>query len=107
MMTKRVHRITGKPLKELVSKNHGSYSALLFDKRWKEFRLKILERDYFECRVCKKKETLEVHHRQYHFSMKLRKYKEPWNYPTQLLITLCKKCHQKGHQLYKVPTKYI
>tara|TARA_R110000787_G_scaffold48953_5_gene117549 strand:- start:349 stop:669 length:321 start_codon:yes stop_codon:yes gene_type:complete len=106
-MTKKRDRVTGKSLRNLFKGNHGSYGALLFDKRWKEFRMKIIERDSHSCRVCKTKEKLQVHHRQYHFSRKLRKHKKPWEYPKNLLITLCEKCHQKGHQLFKVPTKYI
>jgi hypothetical protein len=31
----------------------------------------------------------------------------PWDYTDNLLITLCEKCHQKGHKQYKVPTIYI
>lgn len=96
-----------RPKRKLFKGNHGSYGALLFDKRWKELRKEILERDHYQCRVCKEKEKLQVHHRQYHYSMKLRKHRKPWEYPKQLLITLCEKCHQKGHQLYQVPTKYI
>lgn len=87
--------------------HHGSYGALLFDKRWKEYRKKILERDQHKCRSCGEKEALQMHHRQYHYSLKLRKYRKPWEYPTSLIISLCSKCHQKGHQLYKVPTKYV
>jgi len=87
--------------------NHGSYGALLFDKRWKEFRKKILERDQHQCRSCGSKEKLQMHHRQYHYSTKLRKYRKPWEYSKRLVICLCEKCHQKGHQLYKIPTKNV
>ncbi|MFD2568575.1 HNH endonuclease [Pseudotenacibaculum haliotis] len=86
---------------------HGSYGALLFDQRWKDFRKKILERDQHKCRCCGAEGKLEMHHRQYHYSKTLRKYRKPWEYPENLLISLCKTCHQKGHQLYKVPTKYV
>ncbi|WP_220235584.1 HNH endonuclease [Winogradskyella arenosi] len=91
----------------LINGNHGSYGALLFDKRWRDKRLRIIARDEGVCRVCKNAENLEVHHRQYHFFSKNRKFKKPWAYKDDLLITLCKNCHQKGHQLYKVPIKYI
>ncbi len=93
--------------KMLLHKQHGSYGKELFDKRWREKRVEVLDRDNNSCRVCNSKENLEVHHRQYHYSLKLRKYRKPWEYSNQLLLTLCKKCHQKGHQKYKVPTKYV
>ena len=93
--------------KELVKKAHGSYNGLLFTKEWKEKRQEILQRDQNACRVCGTKEELQVHHRQYHFSLILRQFRKPWEYPNKLLITLCKKCHQKGHTKYEVPVKYI
>ena len=86
---------------------HGSYNALLFDPRWKDKRKEILKRDNYCCIVCKSKENVQVHHRQYHFIRKHKSFKKPWEYSNSLLISLCKKCHQKGHQLYDVPTKYI
>ena len=86
---------------------HGSYNALLFDPRWKEKRLLILQRDNNSCVVCKSKEDVQIHHRQYHFLRKYKAFKKPWDYSDSLLITLCRKCHQKGHQIYDVPTKYI
>ena len=91
----------------ILNRIHGSYGALLFDKRWKELRVKILIRDEYKCRNCNKTEELQIHHRQYHFSNKLRKFNKPWEYPNNLLITFCKRCHQNGHQAYEVPTKYI
>jgi 5-methylcytosine-specific restriction endonuclease McrA len=92
---------------EEVTENHGGYGASLFDPRWKAKRIEILERDGSKCRICSSKEVLQVHHRQYHFSRTLNAFKEPWDYPDYLMITLCQSCHQKGHRLYKVPTKYI
>jgi hypothetical protein len=28
----------------------------------------------------------------------------PWDYEDRYLVTLCKKCHEAGHALIKVPT---
>lgn len=89
------------------SQNHGAYGAALFDHRWKEKRKKILARDQNKCVICRSDKNLQVHHRQYHFSRTLRAFKNPWDYEQYLMITLCKKCHQKGHSKYKVPVKYI
>lgn len=88
-------------------KNHGSYGALLFDERWKVFRKKILQRDHNQCTICKEKNELQAHHKQYHFSELKKTFKDPWDYPEKLLTTLCKNCHQKGHQKFKVPIKFI
>ncbi len=64
------------------------YSRKLKDPRWQKKRLKILERDNFECRFCENKElTLNIHHIAYH--------KEPWDCPDELLITLCEDCHEE------------
>ena len=94
---------------DLVSKNltipaHGSYGVLLFDPRWKARRVVILERDAYSCVICKRKNNVQVHHRQYHFLIRSNEFKPPWDYADRLLITLCESCHQRGHHKYKVPT---
>ena len=103
----KVNSISGKKIQALFSYNHGSYKGLLLHKKWKEKRKFILEKDHYKCKCCGSSNELQVHHRQYHYSLKLRKHRKPWEYPNRLLVTLCKKCHQKGHQKYKVPTIYI
>jgi 5-methylcytosine-specific restriction endonuclease McrA len=90
-----------------TTQNHGAYGAALFDPRWKSKRKEILERDRNMCVLCKSDKKLHVHHRQYHFSRTLNTFRNPWEYSPNLMITLCESCHQKGHRLYKVPTKYI
>lgn len=91
----------------MLKKTHGSYEGLLLTNEWKQKRQEILKRDHNQCQVCLSEDELQIHHRQYHYSLVLRKYRKPWEYSNNLLITLCKKCHQKGHQLFKVPVKYI
>lgn len=83
---------------------HGTYGASLLDKRWLAKRQEILQRDNFCCVICRSTDQLQVHHRQYHFIERTRRYKEPWEYADHLMITLCRSCHQRGHRRYKVPT---
>ena len=87
--------------------NQCSYDHALLDVRWREKRQEIIIRDEYKCVICSSTESLEVHHRQYHFFKRVKKYKEPWEYPSNLLITLCKSCHKRGHEQYVVPIKYI
>lgn len=87
--------------------NHGTYSELLFDERWKLKRKEILIRDQSKCTICQDKTKLQVHHRQYHFIKELGQFKTPWDYENHLLITLCENCHKRGHSKFKVPTIYI
>lgn len=89
--------------KQDTPETHGSYGALLFDRRWKEKRVLILIRDLHKCVICGNSESLEVHHRQYHYLSVHRKFKAPWDYPDKILITLCNSCHQRGHAKFKVP----
>lgn len=89
------------------NKNHGAYGELLFDIRWKTRRKQIIARDGERCVNCGSNKNLQVHHRQYHFIRLLNTFKKPWEYNDNLLITLCEKCHSKGHNKYKIPTKYI
>jgi 5-methylcytosine-specific restriction endonuclease McrA len=86
---------------------HGSYGSLLFDPRWKARRAEIMARDSSCCVICRAKEELQVHHRQYHFVKAANAFKMPWDYANHLLITLCKSCHQRGHSKFKVPTLSI
>jgi 5-methylcytosine-specific restriction endonuclease McrA len=86
------------------SPTHGTYGALLFDPRWRARRLEILSRDKQQCVICAGSNSLQVHHRQYHFLVNQNQFKMPWDYPDRLLITLCEPCHKSGHGKYKVPT---
>lgn len=90
-----------------AGQTHGTYGALLFDKRWVARRQEILMRDDYKCLVCKCTGGLQVHHRQYHFIKGLKQFKAPWDYPGYLMITLCEKCHTRGHVKYKIPTIYL
>lgn len=89
------------------SNNHGSYGAKLFDKRWRDYRKIILQRDGHKCVICSSESELQAHHKQYHFSELKGTFKDPWEYNNKYVITVCKKCHQKGHNRFKVPTKNI
>jgi len=65
------------------------YSKKLRDPRWQKKRLEILERDDWKCQKCFDSEsTLAVHHRRYWQDT------EPWDYPDELLVTLCENCHE-------------
>lgn len=84
-----------------------AYKRLLSDIRWKAKTLEIKENDKQQCRNCGSRSHLQVHHRQYHFVRSLNRFKHPWDYPRDILITLCKECHDLGHEKYKVPTLTI
>jgi hypothetical protein len=65
------------------------YSKKLKDPRWQKKRLEVFERDKWTCQKCgMAKNTLTVHHRRYIPG------REPWEYPDQLLVTLCEDCHE-------------
>jgi 5-methylcytosine-specific restriction endonuclease McrA len=105
MITNRYSKVIAENLSK--DKNHGTYSELLFDERWKSKRQEILIRDNNLCIVCNGNNKLQVHHRQYHFIRNLSQFKPPWDYTNNLLITLCENCHQRGHSKFNVPTIYI
>ena len=65
-----------------------TYSDKLKDPRWQKKRLEIMQRDEFMCQCCYDTESmLTVHHKYYIHG------KDPWDYPDELLITLCNNCH--------------
>src|SRR5690606_22999315 len=99
----RYHHVSEKEIKN----THGTYGATLLDIRWKNKRKEILSRDGGKCVICRSTDKLQVHHRQYHFVQRLNRFKDPWEYDNNLMITLCQSCHSRGHYKYTVPTKYL
>ena len=68
----------------------SKYSEKFKDPRWQKRRLEILNRDEWACQKCfDDEETLHIHHIWY------EKGKDPWDYPDECLITLCKTCHEE------------
>ena len=88
----------------LLDGKHCSYGELLFRPEWRLKREIILARDNYTCQFCGAQEDLQVHHRQYHYVERLRIFKLPWDYPSECLITICQRCHSKGHSAYEIPT---
>ena len=85
----------------------NNYIADLQNPLWKKKREEILKRDGYKCVNCGCTEHLHINHTQYHFFKTLKHKKEPWDYPSKYLITLCQRCHEEGHKLYKIPMKYV
>ena len=68
-----------------------SYKKYLQTPEWKEIRLKKLKSAYFRCELCNKSgSALRVHH---------RTYERRGNEWLKDLIVLCKKCHEKFHDI--------
>lgn len=69
-----------------------TYADLLKSPLWQKKRLQIMERDGWKCTNCLcETEQLHVHHEQYLSSCL------PWEYPDELLKTLCDTCHKSTH----------
>jgi len=79
------------------------YGELLRTKQWLNKRRQILKRDGYRCCNCGSQYGLEVHHRQYHIIKRTSGFRKPWDYSDNNLVTLCARCHQVGHNKYKVP----
>ncbi len=76
-----------------------TYQELLRDPLWQRRKSEILNRDNFTCTACGNKEkTLHVHHIEYWSGRK------PWEYPDDMLVTLCEDCHEKEHDREKLET---
>lgn len=70
------------------------YREYLKHPLWQRLRIEVLERDGFRCRKCGKSigcVSLEVHHKGYIDGRK------PWEYPKDVLISLCRTCHELLH----------
>lgn len=70
-----------------------SYSDDLLSPLWQRKRLEIMQRDNFQCQVCgSKRNSLTVHHLYYESG------KKPHEYDNDVMITLCKDCHEATHR---------
>lgn len=70
-----------------------TYSEKLKDIRWQKKRLCILSRDQWICQYCLvENKPLNVHHKVY------IKGRDPWNYPGEVLISLCDNCHKEAEE---------
>lgn len=81
-------------IKEIERRKHKEYyNRLLEDKRWKEFRLKVLSERGNRCECCGGTHILQIHHT-FYISGKM-----PWEYDIKDMRVLCKKCHQRIHNI--------
>lgn len=69
------------------------YKEKLRDGKWQMKRLEIMKRDDCKCRICGDTYMLNIHHIVYD-----NKYNDPWDYPDNMLICLCGKCHDYVHK---------
>lgn len=70
----------------------ADYSERLTDPRWQKMRLEVFQRDGFACRCCAETELeLHAHHSWY------ERGRQPWEYPTDSVVTYCHKCHEAEH----------
>ena len=70
-----------------------AYEEKLKDPRWHQRRLQVLIRDKYKCQKCShKSKSNEVHHVVYVYGW------EPWDYPDEYLMTLCRDCHEEETQ---------
>ncbi len=67
------------------------YLQKLKDSKWIAKARKVRSRDDNKCTVCGSTKCLQVHHTYY-----VRGF-EPWEYPINDLLTLCKGCHKDFH----------
>ena len=80
-------------IKEIEShKRKEYYKHLLEDKRWKEFRLKVMSERGNRCECCGGTHILQIHHT-FYISGKM-----PWEYDIKDMRVLCIMCHQKIHK---------
>lgn len=71
-----------------------SYAEKLKDPRWQKARLAVLERANWKCENCQTDAVeLHVHHLAY------LKKKEPWEYPLDYLMALCRACHEQRQEI--------
>ena len=95
LIRKKLRRsFTAQVIKEIDSHKYKEYyKHLLKDKRWKEFRLKVMSERGNKCECCGGTDILQIHHT-FYISGKM-----PWEYNIDDMRVLCKKCHQRIHNI--------
>lgn len=74
-----------------------SYKEDLEHPKWQKKRLRILERDGWQCVACGANDIqLHAHHTVY------TKGAKPWEYDDETLVTLCKNCHHDAHWIDRI-----
>lgn len=85
---------TAQEIKEIERRKRKEYyNRLLEDKRWKEFRLKVLSERGNKCECCGGTDVLQIHHTFY------IRGKMPWEYDIKDMRVLCRTCHKRIHHL--------
>ena len=85
---------TAQVIKEIESqKRKEYYNRLLEDKKWKEFRLKVLSERGNRCECCGGTHILQIHHT-FYISGKM-----PWEYDVKDMRVLCRTCHHRIHNI--------
>lgn len=83
-----------------IENTRKRYAEKLLDQRWQQRKTSIQIRDQFTCQKCgAKNETVHVHHRHYILG------REIWDYPDELLVLVCKKCHGEEEQCAEIVTE--
>ena len=95
LIRKKLRRsFTEQEIKDIERRKRKEYyNRLLEDKRWKEFRLKVMSERGSRCECCGGTHILQIHHT-FYISGKM-----PWEYNIDDMRVLCKKCHQRIHNI--------
>lgn len=95
LIRKKLRRsFTAQEINEIDRHKHKEYyKHLLKDKRWKEFRMKVMSERGNNCECCGGTHILQIHHT-FYISGKM-----PWEYDINDMRVLCKKCHQRIHNI--------
>lgn len=78
---------------KLKKSKFTSYNNQLVDARWKAFRIFVLTARGCACERCGETKTLQIHH------LKYIDGRAAWEYTCNEVIVLCKKCHEKEHNI--------
>ena len=95
LIRKKLRRsFTEQEIKDIERRKRKEYyNRLLEDKRWKEFRLKVLSERGSRCECCGGTDILQIHHT-FYISGKM-----PWEYDINDMRVLCRTCHQRIHNI--------
>ena len=90
---KKISKLAREKAKEKENKRWMPYKEQFSNEKWKAFRTFIFAVRGKECEMCGEEKNLCIHH------IKYKSNKKAWEYTCNDVMVLCKKCHEKVHNI--------
>lgn len=85
---------------------NSEYNELLKTAEWKRRREDVFIARGRRCMYCGNGDNLDIHHK-YYFKYPDGEFVKPWEYNMDCYMVLCRDCHNRVHDKYRIKSYYI